>query len=127
MNDTSQRRHIRVSIPLLVQYRFEREGPATIDYALNISKSGIYVPTQAQKEPGTPVFVLLTTREGQLLEGSGKVVRAGDGLAIELSGFSAEAHGVLDRLVQETLAKDQEKKVGRKSGAFRLDDIRRKT
>jgi len=117
---SKKRRHARVSIPLLVSYRFERDGPQTMDYALNISQSGLFLPISDIKPPGTEVFVCLTTREGELLEGKGEIVRAGEGYAIELVGFDEQAHKILDRMVQQTLAKKTEKKVGRKSGAFKI-------
>jgi hypothetical protein len=103
----NRRRHPRVDIPLLVQYRFGALEEFRTDYALNVSVSGIFISTTEVRPPGTLVFVQLTTRDGQhFLQGEGRVVRAADGgYAIELVGFDAEARAVLDRLVNETLRK----------------------
>jgi hypothetical protein len=102
-----RRRHPRVDIPLLVQYRFGALEEFRTDYALNVSRSGLFISTTEARPPGTRVFVQLTTRDGQhFLQGEGRVVRNTDGgYAIELVGFDSEAHAVLDALVAEALAK----------------------
>ena len=103
----SQRRHARVDIPLLVQYRFGPLEDFRTDYALNVSASGMFVATSETRPPGTSVFVQLTTRDGQhFLQGEGRVVRSADGgHAIELVGFAPEARAVLEKLVEEAVAR----------------------
>lgn len=103
----NKRRHPRVDIALLVQYRFGALEEFRTDYALNVSVSGIFISTSEVRPPGTRVFVQLTTRDGRhFLQGEGRVVRnATGGYAIELMGFDAEAKAVLEGLVQEALAK----------------------
>jgi hypothetical protein len=104
---TQKRRHPRVDIPLLVQYRFGPIEDFRTDYALNVSVSGMFISTTEARPPGTRVFVQLTTRDGRhFLQGEGRVVRNVDGgYAIELVGFDDEARAVLDGLVREALAK----------------------
>lgn len=109
MNDgADKRRHPRVDVPLLVQYRFGALEELRTEYALNVSVGGMFIATQEKRPPGTRVFVQLTTRDGaHFLQGEGKVVRAADGgYAIELIGFDEEAQRVLGRLVEEALARE---------------------
>jgi len=102
-----KRRHPRVDIALLVQYRFGALEELRTEYALNVSQSGMFIATNEAKPVGTRVFVQLTTRDGHhFLQGEGSVVRNADGgYAIELLGFDDEAKAVLDALVKEALAK----------------------
>jgi hypothetical protein len=101
------RRHPRVDVPLLVQYRFGALEELRTEYALNVSVGGMFISTHEKRPPGTRVFVQLTTRDGRhFLQGEGKVVRSSDGgYAIELVGFDAEALAVLDAVVKEALEK----------------------
>lgn len=111
-DDIAQRRHARVSIPLLVQYRFGAFEEPRFDYALNVSQSGLFIATDEEKPAGTMVFVQLTTRDGQhFLQGQGRVVRAQNGgSAIELDGFDEAARVILERLVQEALQEQDKQK-----------------
>ena len=107
MTDANQRRHKRVDVPLLVQYRFGALEELRTEYALNVSVGGMFICTQEQKPIGTRVFVQLTTRDGaHFLQGEGKVVRSEDGgYAIQLLGFDGQAQAVLERLVDDALAR----------------------
>ncbi|MCC7111085.1 MAG: PilZ domain-containing protein [Deltaproteobacteria bacterium] len=107
MSDDNRRRHPRVDIPLLVQYRFGALEEFRTDYAINVSRMGLFITTEEQRPVGTRVYVQLTTRDGQhFLQGEGRVVRAAEGgNAIELVGFDERAQGVLDSLVREALAR----------------------
>ena len=103
----NKRRHPRVDIPLLVQYRFGPLEDLRTEYAINVSASGLFIATAEVKPIGTRVFVQLTTRDGRhFLQGEGSVVRNADGgYAIELVGFDDDAKAVLDDLVRDALAK----------------------
>lgn len=100
-----QRRHQRVAVPLLVQYRFDALEEPRFDYALNVSQSGLFIATDAERPIGTRVFVQLTTRDGaHFLQGEGRVVRTfGGGYAIELEGFDEQARDVLHGMVQDAI------------------------
>src|SRR5688572_5299100 len=110
-----KRRHPRVDIPLLVQYRFGALDEFRTDYAVNVSRSGLFIATTEVRPVGTRVFVQLTTRDGKhFLQGEGRVVRNADGgYAIELVGFDADAHAVLDALVAEALLRGGAAGLGR--------------
>lgn len=103
--DTFQRRHARVAVPLLVQYRFGALEEPHFDYALNVSQSGLFIATEVEKPAGTKVFIQLTTRDGaHFLQGEGKVVRSAEGgYAIELTGFDEDDRGILEDLVQKAI------------------------
>ncbi|HEY4223122.1 MAG TPA: PilZ domain-containing protein [Myxococcota bacterium] len=103
----NKRRHPRVDLALLVQYRFGALEELRTEYALNVSASGMFIATGEAKPIGTRVFVQLTTRDGaHFLQGEGRVVRNADGgYAIELVGFDAEARVVLEKLVEEARVK----------------------
>lgn len=104
-SDEKKRRHQRVSVPLLVQYRFGALEEPHFDYALNVSQSGLFIATSVEKPAGTKVFIQVTTRDGvHFLQGEGEVVRSQEGgSAIELTGFDAEARAVLDELVHKAI------------------------
>lgn len=107
-NDPSnRRRHPRVDIPLLVQYRFGSLEEFRTDYAINVSAAGLFIETTEARPLGTLVYVHLTTRDGlHMLRGNGRVVRAAHGgYAIELVGFDAEARAIVDDIVREALAR----------------------
>jgi hypothetical protein len=107
VSDDNRRRHPRVDIPLLVQYRFGALEDFRTDYAINVSRMGLFITTTEQRAVGTRVYVQLTTRDGQhFLQGEGRVVRSAEGgHAIELVGFDERAQGVLDALVRAALAR----------------------
>ena len=110
----NRRRHDRVDVPLLVQYRFGALDEPRFDYALNVSRSGIFINCSEEHETGTRVYVQLTTRDGaHFLQGEGTVVRRTEGgYAIDLDGFSAEDSAVLDKLVGKALAEADALAVG---------------
>ncbi len=105
-DEKNRRRHPRVEVPLLVQYRLGALEEPRIDYALNVSKAGLFIATDEGLEIGTRVFVQLTTRDGaHFLQGEGEVVRTADGgCAIALTGFDDDAQTVLNGLVQDAVA-----------------------
>lgn len=109
---TAQRRHARVSVALLVQYRFGAFEEPRFDYALNVSESGLFIAMDEEKPIGTTVFVQLTTRDGQhFLQGQGRVVRAANGgNAIELDGFDEASRQILQGLVQAALEEQEKQK-----------------
>ena len=112
--EPQKRRHPRVSVPLLVQYRYGALEEPRIDYALNVSQSGLFIATDEQRPPGTRVFVQLTTRDGvHFLQGEGQVIWSQEGgYAIELVGFDEAARAILDGLVKEAMEAESRLDVG---------------
>lgn len=110
-----RRRHIRVELPLLVQYRFGALDEPQFDYALNVSQSGLFIAMESSEhEVGTRVYVQVTTRDGaHFLQGEGTVVRtSGGGCAVELDGFSDQDRGILEGYVQKALEEQRALGVG---------------
>tara|TARA_B100000925_G_C21744963_1_gene360922 strand:+ start:215 stop:565 length:351 start_codon:yes stop_codon:yes gene_type:complete len=109
-NNEDRRRHPRVAIPMLVQYRIEDVPEVLTDYTADISESGALLYTDKVTEPGARVFVHITTRIGEFLEAEGKVVRTFDGkLAIDLDNASDSVKASLSNAVQDALAKGSRK------------------
>lgn len=98
----------RVRIPLLVQYRYGPFDDLRTNYAIDVSSSGLFITLEEAPPPGTQVFVQLTTREGHLLRGEGRVVRTEEeGAAVELAGFDDQARAILEAVVAEALARQR--------------------
>ena len=109
-NNEDRRRHPRVAIPMLVQYRIENVPEVLTDYTADISESGALLYTDKVTEPGARVFVHITTRIGEFLEAEGTVVRTFDGkLAIDLDKASDNVKASLSNAVQDALAKGSNK------------------
>ena len=109
-NNEDRRRHPRVAIPMLVQYRIENVPEVLTDYTADISESGALLYTDKVTEPGARVFVHITTRIGEFLEAEGKVVRTFDGkLAIDLDKASDSVKASLSNAVEDALAKGSHK------------------
>ena len=102
MTDDERRRAPRADVAVLVQIRYSAsEAPRTV-YAINVSRTGVFLDVDDGKALGTRVFVQVTTPDGnQLLRGEGRVVRRpdGGGCGIELTGFDESARAVLAGLV----------------------------
>ena len=106
-----QRRHPRVTTALLVQYRQDLLEGYRVEYATDVSRSGLFVRTDRPHPAGALVQFQLTPRDGAaLIEGLGRVVRAtppqdaqagnAAGMAIEFLGFDRD---MLDALEQRVL------------------------
>lgn len=112
MNSPPQetRKHPRVRIPLLVQYRFSPLDPFNTDYASDISESGIFITHAEPKPPGTPVFLQFVTRDGfHLVSAEGKVVRnaPGGGQGVHFIRLEPQDLDRLQELVQRLLGNAQ--------------------
>ena len=104
-NNQNRRRHPRVKVPMLVQYRIENVPELQTDYTADFSESGALIYTDKVTEAGAKVFVHITTRIGEFLEAEGKVVRTIDGkLAIELDKASEEVKTSLRHAVADAQA-----------------------
>jgi c-di-GMP-binding flagellar brake protein YcgR len=72
-----RRKHRRVRVPLLVQYRFSPLAELRTDYATDVSEGGIFIATSEPVLPGTPVQLQFFTREDlELINAEGRVTRS---------------------------------------------------
>lgn len=73
---TERRRHPRVKLNLLVQFRFQSYDEFLADYASDISVGGLFLHTEEPRPEGSLVYFQFTTKEeGAFIEGLGRVVR----------------------------------------------------
>ena len=113
-DERNRRRHPRVPLPILVQYRAGALDELHTEYALNLSESGLLLADRIDQPVGATVLVQVTTRDGaHILSGEGRVARnEARGSAIELVGFTEEARAILKRVVDQSLNAHGEKQVG---------------
>ena len=91
-----RRRHPRVKLNMLVQFRLQSYEHFLTDYASDVSTSGMFLRTREPKPEGTLLYFQFTTRdEGALIEGLGRVVRVyGDGTIEPVIENLPAPHGV---------------------------------
>ena len=71
-----RRRHPRVKLDLLVQFRLQSYEQFLTDYASDLSIGGMFLRTKEPKPEGSLLYFQFTTKEdGALIEGLGRVVR----------------------------------------------------
>ncbi len=71
-----RRRHPRVKLNMLVQFRLQSYEHFLTDYASDLSSGGMFLRTREPKPEGTLLYFQFTTRDGgALIEGLGRVVR----------------------------------------------------
>ncbi len=88
---TDLRRHPRRSLAWLVQYRFDVGEGYRVEYAQDLSESGLFVRTDQPHPPGAVVQLQITPRGGAgLIEGIGRVVRRVDPGRGEPAGMGIE-------------------------------------
>ena len=80
MSAPDKRRHPRVRMPLLVQYRTSALQAFKTDYASDISEGGVFLSTAELLPEGTVVFLQFVTRDGMhLISAQARVVRTAEG------------------------------------------------
>jgi c-di-GMP-binding flagellar brake protein YcgR len=104
-NADNRRRHIRVDMPLLVEYRQKASEVPQLDYALNISRRGMLLSATEEIPAGTELHIRLTSRDAMRhIEGTGRVIRhTAAGCAIELDGFSEEDAELIEGMVYHSI------------------------
>lgn len=101
-------REPRVTVAMLVQYRFDALEEFVADYSANLSTSGIFVHTDTPRKVGTTVYLMITLREGtRLIEGFGRVARVGKdrgklGMGIQFVNFDEDSMALVRRVVAES-------------------------
>ncbi len=112
-SETDERRkHPRVPLKLLIQYRFDTFDEFLIEYATDVSIGGMFIRTDDPHEEGSIVYLQFALRDGvKIIEGLGRVVRVnppGDasripGMGIEFVQLDAESKEIIEEIVARNL------------------------
>ena len=116
--DADRRRNPRVSLSLLIQYRFDTLEDFLSEYSTDISMGGMFIRTNTPKDEGTLVYLQFYLRDGaKLIEGLGRVVRvnstqpAGDdaaaGMGIEFINFDEESMELIRQIVVRNMSESK--------------------
>ena len=111
MNDSNRRRHPRVKIPLLVQYRVSPLEEFRTDYATDVSQGGIFLSSELKLPAGTVLQVQFLTRDHMhLVAAEARVVRAVDGGAgVAFIKLDPADHAVLEESLARAMAAEDAK------------------
>ena len=109
-----RRRHERVPLSLLVQYRVNTFEEFLAEYSADISVGGMFIRTTEPRELGALIYLQFWLKDGsKLIEGLGRVVRVnppGDparpaGMGLEFVNFDDDSMGLIEEIVQSKAAK----------------------
>jgi type IV pilus assembly protein PilZ len=119
-NDASERRrHPRVPLSLLIQYRFDTLEDFLAEYSTDISQGGMFIRTDEPHDEGSLVYLQFYLRDGaKLIEGLGKVVRTirpdpsgatpvTPGMGIEFVNFDEPSMNLIQQIVERNLSRAQ--------------------
>ena len=113
--DADRRQNQRVSLSLLIQYRFDTLEDFLSEYSTDISMGGMFIRTDTPKDEGTLVYLQFYLRDGaKLIEGLGRVVRVNStqpavdnvaaGMGIEFINFDEESMELIRQIVERNMA-----------------------
>jgi len=104
-----RRRHVRVKLNQLIQYRFAAFDDFHSEYAADLSESGMFIETDEPRQLGDTISVQFALRNGtRLVECLAKVVRvepAGaqePGMGVEFIGLDEESLNLLREIIVRT-------------------------
>ncbi len=106
-----RRRYPRVSLSLLIQYRFDTLDDFLAEYSTNISFGGMFIRTEQPREVGSLIYLQFYLRDGaKLIEGLGRVVRVAEpdpddpdaehGMGVEFVNFDEESMRLIEQIVE---------------------------
>ncbi len=107
--EAERRKHPRVPLGLLIQFRFDTFEDFLTEYATDISAGGMFIRTQSPREEGSMVYLQFALRDGpKIFEGLGRVVRVNPpedpgrvaGMGVEFVNLDADSR----QLIEEILA-----------------------
>lgn len=116
-NDGSEnrRRHERVPLSLLVQYRLNTFEDFLAEYSADISTSGMFIRTDEPRELGALIYLQFWLNDGsKLIEGLGKVVRVNEpgadaqrvpGMGVEFVNFDEDSMALINEIIAAKSAK----------------------
>lgn len=94
------RRHPRIPVTLLVEHQAGPAAPRHVDYAENVSRSGIFIRTEAPTQKGGVVALTFAPRrDARLVQAYARVVRTTEhGMAAEFLQMDAESTALLSAI-----------------------------
>lgn len=112
MTRPNRRKHPRVTLNLLVQFRLKDYEQFVSDYAADLSLGGMFIRTDEPKPEGSLLYFQFTTEDkGPLIEGLARVVRVIEkdgeqpaGMGLEFVNMEESSLGVIQRVVDERLS-----------------------
>jgi uncharacterized protein (TIGR02266 family) len=112
--ENNRRRHPRVDLRLVVQFRSPDVESFMAEHALNVSMGGMFVRSETLHPVGAHIFFQFMLDEGEaLIEGMGRVVRhvpaegnAGPGMGVEFLNLDEKSAVFVERLVSRRLKKE---------------------
>ena len=105
---SDRRKHPRVPLNLLVQYRFDTFDEFMAEYAADLSEGGLFIETDEPREVGEMIYLQFALRDGtRLIEGLGRVARIvppeGDdpgGMGVEFVSLDGDSQDLVAEAVQ---------------------------
>ena len=108
-SDRDRRRHVRVKLNQLIQYRFAAFDDFLSEYAADLSESGMFIETDEPRQLGDTISVQFALRDGtRLVECLARVVRvepAGSsppGMGVAFMGLDDESLSLLREIIVRT-------------------------
>lgn len=114
----NRRKHQRVPLSLLVQYRLNSFEDFLAEYSHDISLGGMFIRTEEPREEGSMIYLQFWLNDGsKLIEGLGKVVRVnppGDpkkpaGMGVEFLNFDEDSMSLISEIVETRRVADQKR------------------
>lgn len=107
-----QRRHERVPLSLLVQYRLNTFEDFLAEYSHDLSAGGMFIRTAEPRELGSMIYLQFWLNDGsKLIEGLGKVVHVtppgsdrAPGMGIEFVNFDEDSMALIQEIIQSKRA-----------------------
>lgn len=110
----NRRRHPRVELDLLVQFRSDTFEEFLVEYATNISEGGMFVRTTTPRPHGTTLYFQFVLRDGRtLIEGLAKVVHVNPpessdpGMGLELITIDEESRALMRAVIDARVRDSQ--------------------
>jgi uncharacterized protein (TIGR02266 family) len=111
MSETNRRRHPRVNLNMVVQFRSPDVESFMSEHAINVSMGGMFVRTDSLHPVGAQIFFQFMLDEGEaLIEGMGRVVRhvaseggEATGMGVEFVNLDEKSAAFVEKIVQRRL------------------------
>lgn len=105
---SDRRKHERVPLSILVQFRLNSFEDFLAEYSVNLSSGGIFIKTDQPQAEGSIIYLQFSLKDGsRLIEGMGRVVRVNApgqagrtaGMGIEFLNFDDESMQLIEEII----------------------------